>query len=87
MILLLLSDKIGLYVISCIYEITLLVNVSVKSNSLDQDQTGSTLLFEEANKTFYQTTKADNFCCDSRFKSKNMPLYQVKILTTKSKLT
>ena len=43
---------------------------------MDPDQTapigpvwsGSTLFVGKASKTFQQTTKADNFCCDGRFK-------------------
>ena len=64
-------------VICCIYLLTLLTNVSVEANSVEPDQTapvgavwsGSTLSDQEASKTFQQTTKADNFCSDWRFKS------------------
>ena len=43
---------------------------------MDPDQTapigavrsGSTLFVGQASKTFQQTTKADDFCCDWRFK-------------------
>ena len=41
---------------------------------MDPDQTApiseSTLFVGKASKTFQQTTKADEFCCDWRFKGK-----------------
>ena len=40
---------------------------------MDPDQTapiGSTLFVGKASKTFQQKTKADDFCCDWRFKVK-----------------
>ena len=47
--------------------------LSIEANSVDLEQTapilsGSTLFAIEASKTFQQTRKADDFCCDWRFK-------------------
>ena len=41
--------------------------LSIETNSVDP---GSTLFVGKASKTFQQTTKADIFCCDWRFKAK-----------------
>ena len=51
-------------------------DLSIEANSVDPEQTapigavwsGSTLFSIEASYTFQQTTKADEFCCDWRFK-------------------
>ena len=50
--------------------------LSIEANSADPEQTapmgavwsGSTLFAIEASKTFQQTRKADDFCCDWRIK-------------------
>ena len=54
----------------------LLTNLIIEVNRVDRDQTapiravrsGFTLIVLEAYKTFQQTTKVDDFCCDWRFK-------------------
>ena len=50
-----------------------LKKLSIETNSVDPDQTapigsGSSLFVAKASKTFKQTTKADDFCCDCRIK-------------------
>ena len=57
--------------------IALLVNVSIVANSVDTDQTapvgsGSTLFSKEVSETFQQTAKADDLCCDWRFKGQTI---------------
>ena len=55
-----------------------MMNLSIEANSLNPEQTapieavwsGSTLFVIEASYTFQQTRKADDFCCDWRFKGK-----------------
>ena len=50
--------------------------LSIEANSVGPDQnapigaawSGSTLFVGKASKTFQQTTKADDFCCDWRIK-------------------
>ena len=50
--------------------------ISIEANSVDLEQTApigavwsaSTLFAIEASETFQQTRKADDFCCDWRFK-------------------
>ena len=50
--------------------------ISIEANSVDPEQTapigavwsGSTLIAIEASETIQQTRKADDFCCDWRFK-------------------
>ena len=49
----------------------LMTNLSIEANSVDSYQTAPTLFVKEVNKTFQQTTKADDFCCDWRFNSKD----------------
>ena len=58
-------------VVCCKYLLTLFksINLSTEANSVDPDQTGSTPLEQESSKTFRQTTKADNICCDWHFVS------------------
>ena len=59
-------------VFCCILLLTLLTNLSTEGNSVDPDQaapngavwSGSTLFEKEVSKTFRQTTKADDVCCD-----------------------
>ena len=56
----------------CISLIYYLINVSIRGNSVDPDQTApmgaigseSTLFAKKASKTVQQTTKAFDFCCD-----------------------
>ena len=58
--------------VCCKYFLTLFTYVSIEANSVDPDQTvplgavwsGSSLFDQEASKTFQQTPKADNFCCN-----------------------
>ena len=46
-----------------------MTNLSLKTNSVDPCQTApGPHCFVEVSKTFEQTRKADNFCCDWRFK-------------------
>ena len=55
-----------------------LTKLSIETNSVDPDQTApigavwseSTLFVEKASKTFQQTTKAADFCCDWRLRVK-----------------
>ena len=52
---------------------TLMMNLSIEANSVDPEQTAwssPTLFVIEASYTFQQTRKADDFCCDWRFKGK-----------------
>ena len=48
-----------------------IVNVIMEANYVDPNQTaptGSILFVKEACKTFQQTTKVEDFCCDWRLK-------------------
>ena len=51
-------------VFCCILLLTLLANLSRETTSVDPDQTAPTLFEQETSKTFRQTTKADEVCCD-----------------------
>ena len=54
-------------VICLMYLLTLLTNISVEANCVDQDQTApirTIWLESNASKTFQQLKKADDVCCD-----------------------
>ena len=61
------------------YKFVEFVLLSIEANSVDPEQTapigavysGSTLFAIEASKTFQQKNKAEDFCCDWRFKGQN----------------
>ena len=61
------------FVVCCKFLLHYFTRLSIEINSVDPDQIGavwseSTLFVGKASKTFQQTTKAVEFCCDWRFK-------------------